>query len=51
MDYINSLNLTGKTWWRFYRNYLTGLACCMEKSTVEYKNIMRRAAWINDNRL
>lgn len=40
-----------KTWWRFYREYLTGLACCMEPGTVEYKNLFKRAAWINENRL
>lgn len=50
MEYINSLGLTGKTWWRFYRDYLTGLACCMDPATVEYKNLIKRALWIDENR-
>lgn len=40
-----------KTWWRFYRNYLTGLLCCMEPGTIEYNNIVCRADWIANNRL
>ena len=51
MGKINALGLTGKTWWRFYRNYLEGLACCMERGTIEYNNLLRRARWIDENRL
>lgn len=51
IEIINSLGLTGKTWWRFYRSYLIGLACCMEPGTVEYKNLLKRAAWIENNKL
>ena len=51
IEIIDSLGLTGKTWWRFYRNYLTGLACCMEPGTIEYNNIVCRADWIANNRI
>ena len=40
-----------KTAWRLYADYLRGLSCEFDGATVEWKNIMRRVRWINENRL
>lgn len=40
-----------KTEWRHYRNYLECISCTMEIGTIEHRNILRRAAWIDNNRL
>ena len=37
--------------WRFYRNYLIGLSCVMERGTIEWRNVIRRADWVDSNRL
>ena len=40
-----------KTEWRWYRNYLQGLSCTMEIGTIEWRNVLRRADWIDRNRI
>lgn len=45
------MNAWTKADWRAYRNYLMGLACCVDVNTIEYKNLYRRIRWIWDNRL
>ena len=37
--------------WRWYRNYLQMLSCTMEIGTTEWRNVLRRADWIDRNRL
>lgn len=37
--------------WRELRNHLMSLACTVNVYSKEYKNLNRRIAWINRNRL
>lgn len=37
--------------WRMYRNYLIGLSCIMERGTIEWRNVIRRADWIGTNKI
>ena len=49
MDFLKDLK--EKTKYRWIRNYLISLLCTMEKETIEYKNIQKRIAWIETNKL
>lgn len=38
-------------YWRWYRNYLMCLASTQNIYSTEYKNLIYRIKWINNNRL
>lgn len=40
-----------QAYWRHLRNYLQFLACTMEKHTIEYKKLVNRITWIENNKL
>ena len=40
-----------RTEWRFYRDRLSWIAATIDGATIEWKNIMRRVKWINENRI
>lgn len=40
-----------KAHWRHLRNYLQFLAAMLDKCTPEYKNLVNRITWIENNKL
>lgn len=40
--------MSKKQWWINYRNYLMSLACTMDISTIEYRNINQRIKYAHE---